>query len=694
MKARVFRKALGMILVDIVIIIGIFVLQFRTDSNIIEKIGNLQVTLTKSESENDEIKLKNTLKASYNGINIYFDDQTPPKILVKNEKEPKNIKLVNWSREDSSINFEMTDEVTFSIEVTEDEPEAPLIIRTHLPKNVLSFYLPYNFAYNMRIVKEEGKKVILNDKKNNWSFSADDVVDGYMIFAHRDSYASYGIFDDTKSFTFDSLTSLAAAEGINYLNVITNFKNNLITSFRSSLSDNNFSEQAVVSYVAAMSEAGKYQQAVDDIPQSYKRSEQRTYLSAPYFNNLVNMNNILDQQIKTSSALISKAAYTDSLDIYTAHDLAASLCIHPNPSEAAMILEKAAEADIEKCSVSQATGILITFDDLATMNPAYAKILRTAADKCIERLTKTCSFENNILTISENDTFLSVIQGVETGIALLRFGSLTNNETYIKAGRVIVSSYISESSSFDLRTLVNLYPLIAYDNWYYPHFAFIHTDKKGVMWAWTCAKEIKYAVDEESALNLSITFPLGLTHYVIFKGIPEFSSIYIYNTAFRTDPRFETYNSSGYVYRNQTKTLLLKSKHKSEVEDVRMVPKTAASTTTKTTTTTTTTRSTGTGKPAGEATGTAAAGTGTTAAGTATTTGTGTASTGTTNTGNTANTTTGSTTGTTATTGNSTGTTGATGTTGSTTEPANNTAATAPNSTNTSPNANTKPAGQ
>lgn len=688
MKARVFRKALGMILVDIVIIIGIFVLQFRTDSNIIEKIGNLQVTLTKSESENDEIKLKNTLKASYNGINIYFDDQTPPKILVKNEKEPKNIKLVNWSREDSSINFEMTDEVTFSIEVTEDEPEAPLIIRTHLPKNVLSFYLPYNFAYNMRIVKEEGKKVILNDKKNNWSFSADDVVDGYMIFAHRDSYASYGIFDDTKSFTFDSLTTLAAAEGINYLNVITNFKNNLITSFRSSLSDNNFSEQAVVSYVAAMSEAGKYQQAVDDIPQSYKRSEQRTYLSAPYFNNLVNMNNILDQQIKTSSALISKAAYADSLDIYTAHDLAASLCIHPNTTEATMILEKAAEADIEKCSVSQATGILLTFDDLSTMNPAYAKILRTAADKCIERLTKACSFENNILTISENDTFLSVIQGVETGIALLRFGSLTNNETYIKAGRVIVSSYISESSSFDLRTLVNLYPLIAYDNWYYPHFAFIHTDKKGVMWAWTCAKEIKYAVDEESALNLSITFPLGLTHYVIFKGIPEFSSIYIYNTAFRTDPRFETYNSSGYVYRNQTKTLLLKSKHKSEVEDVRMVPKTAASTTTKTTTTTTS--STGTGKPA-EGTGSAAAETGTTAAGTATTTGTGTASTGTTNTGNTANTTSTTTGGTTSTTGNSTGT---TGTTGTTTEPAGNTPATAPNSTNTSPNTNTKPAGQ
>ncbi len=661
MKARVFRKALGMIIVDIAIIIGIFVLQFRTDSNIIEKIGNLQVTLTKSESDNEEINLKNTLKATYNGINIYFDDQTPPKILVKNEKETKNVRLVSWSRDDSSISFELTEGIQFSIEVTEDEAEAPLVIRTHLPKNVLSFYLPYNFAYNMKIVKDEGKKVILNDKKNNWSFSADDVVDGYMIFAHRDSYASYNIFDDTKSFTFDSLTTLAAAEGINYLNITTNFKNNLISSFRASLSDNNFSEQAVVSYVAAMSEAGKYQQAIDDIPQSYKRSEQRTYLSAPYFNNLVNMNNILDQQIKTTSVLISKAAYSDSLDIFTVHDLAASLCIHSNATEATMILEKAAEADIDKCSVSQATGILTTFDDLCSMNQTYAKILRPVADKCVERLTKACAFENNILTISENDTFLSVIQGVETGIALLRYGSLIDNETYVKAGRVIVSSYIQESSSFDLRTLVNLYPLIAYDNWYYPHYEFIHTDKKNTIWAWTCAKEIKYAVDEESGLTLSISFPLGLTHYVIFKGIPEFSSIYIYNIPFRTDPRFETYNSSGYVYRAATHTLLLKSRHKSEIEDVRMLSKAAAQSQSAQKKPATEAGAAGTGT----GTGTGTTSTGTTGNGTTPSTGTTTGSTGTTNT-NSA--TTGTNTGSTTTTpGTTTSTNTGAGTTGSTT---------------------------
>ena len=93
------------------------------------------------------------------------------------------------------------------------------------------------------------------------------------------------------------------------------------------------------------------------------------------------------------------------------------------------------------------------------------------------------------------------------------------------------------------------------------------------MWAWTCAKDITAERNEESELNLSINFPEGEIHHVIFKGIPKFSSIYIYNMAYRTDPRFETYNSSGYVYKEEGNTLLLKSRHKSQIENVRMTPK-------------------------------------------------------------------------------------------------------------------------
>lgn len=65
--------------------------------------------------------------------------------------------------------------------------------------------------------------------------------------------------------------------------------------------------------------------------------------------------------------------------------------------------------------------------------------------------------------------------------------------------------------------------------------------------------------------------PQSYTHYLIINGIQEFKTIYIYDMAFRSDWRFETYNSSGYVYQKNTKTLLLKSRHRSQSETIRFI---------------------------------------------------------------------------------------------------------------------------
>ena len=102
MNIKRLKKALGLLVVDTLIIIGIFILQFRTDSNIIEKIGNLQITLAQAESaldgqnqsvdlqaevsedNNGKTLLQNVLMLSYNGINISIDDKHPAFIQKNN----------------------------------------------------------------------------------------------------------------------------------------------------------------------------------------------------------------------------------------------------------------------------------------------------------------------------------------------------------------------------------------------------------------------------------------------------------------------------------------------------------------------------------------------------------------------------------------------------------------------------------
>lgn len=573
MSMHSFRKGLIIFLADIFIIIGIFVLQFRTDSTIIEKIGGLQVTLEKQENPENDVFLKNNMVVTYNGLNFFSDDQNSIKMLPAGKSKTQNLTLKNWSkRDDKGISLYFSDDVTLMFDLGDDEENAPLTVGISMPAEVETVFVPFNFAYNMKVQKDDGNRVVLNGKKNSWNFSTNQVEKGYIKFNGSEYTAHYALYTEEKKFSFDTITELALADETMYKNTVSTLTNNLISSFKNVISENNFTEASAVAYVAAMGEKGRYQQAVEEIPSSYKKSNSRTYVSAPFFNNLSKMNATLEKELASNEIDFTNALTSNSVDVFTKDNVAAKLIISSNKTGTTELLKQAAAVDVEACTLAQVNGLLKTYVELKEYKSDYATLLAPVVEKCIEKITAACEYDGSILTLKENNQFLSVIQAVDIGVTLLRYGDISSQSVYQKAGRIIVNSYLAEGSAFDLRTLTTIYPLLAYNNWYYPHYVILEQDNN-LMWAWTCAKAITAERNEESELNLSINFPEGEIHHVIFKGIPKFSSIYIYNMAYRTDPRFETYNSSGYVYKEEGNTLLLKSRHKSQIENVRMTPK-------------------------------------------------------------------------------------------------------------------------
>lgn len=566
---RIIRKALGLLIVDIVIIIGIFVLQFRTDSSIIEKIGNLSFTFAQSEDQNQNVLLKNKLNISYNGLNFYCDDQHPA-MYMDGSSAAKPVQFVGYEKvDDLSYRLSFENNIGIIFELATAEPTASLAIIGELPSGVSNFAIPYNYSSNMKLQKDEESRAIVDGRKTSWEVSAHSLTSGYFSISSRDFVATYAIHDETQKFTFDSIVELEIANADVFKQNVSNFRSNLIAAYKANNIETNITEQIAVSYIAAQAESGNYVSAVDEIPQSVKKNKQRTYLSAPYMNTLEEMNVSLEKTIKEFERKITDAANANSLDIFTTKNISSFMYIHSNPEIVKKLLQSTAYVDINNLTIAQATGILEVFVELSDLNTEYAKCLVPALENCVEKITSACNYDGNVITISENDTFLSVIQAIETGIALLRYGEATSDITLQKAGYVLVNSYLTESSSFDLRTLANLYPIIAYDNWYYPHFEKIEDINGHLLWAWTSAKSITASTEEQNALSLKIDFPENYIHYVIIKGIPAFKTIYIYNMAFRTDPRFETYNSSGYVYKQNSQTLLLKSRHKSRFENIR-----------------------------------------------------------------------------------------------------------------------------
>ena len=569
MNFRILKKALGLLIVDIVIIIGIFVLQFRTDSTIIKKIGNLQITLEALDEQNGVISYKNKARISYNGINFFFDEQNPPSIKKDGADAAITLQSVEQNEEFAiTLNFSENVKVTF--ELASADPSSSLAIISDLPDGVSDFSMNYSYSSNMTVQKVEKDSIVFAGKRNAWELGGHAVRAGFFDFTPRNYVATYSVYDANQKFTFESIVNEPIASTAEFAKTAAQLKRNLISAFEANNVEANISEQVAVSFVAAQAETGNFTRAVELVPDSVKKSKQRTYLSAPYFNTLEDMNVNLEKAMKDYERRISDSAEKGSLDLFTVHKIADFIYLSQQPKTVTKLLNNAANTEPENLTIAQISGILQVYVDLSELSSPYAAILEPVLEAGIERITDACKYEGNILTISENDTFLSVNQAVETGIALLRYGKATANETLEKAGYAIVNSYLSESSSFDLRTLSNLYPIVAFDNVFYPHFEKIDEADGKTIWAWTCAKSIKLNRSTEE-YNFTIDFPEGDTHYVILKGIPVFNLIYIYDMSFRTDPRFETYNSSGYVYNRPSETLLLKSRHKTEFEKVRLV---------------------------------------------------------------------------------------------------------------------------
>ena len=69
-------------------------------------------------------------------------------------------------------------------------------------------------------------------------------------------------------------------------------------------------------------------------------------------------------------------------------------------------------------------------------------------------------------------------------------------------------------------------------------------------------------------MHFSIEGIKDASEYFVMRNVSRLRSIIIYGLEYRSDRRFETYNSSGYVYNENTGTLYVKLKHKQDVEEI------------------------------------------------------------------------------------------------------------------------------
>jgi hypothetical protein len=131
-------------------------------------------------------------------------------------------------------------------------------------------------------------------------------------------------------------------------------------------------------------------------------------------------------------------------------------------------------------------------------------------------------------------------------------------------GDFTAAAEIRQDTEGERISAIRLYNLLASGE-YHPRAVILGTPANG-LWAWTAATVS--TTQDNTLLDISISFPVNETHYMLVRGVRPFSRVQLYGTDYRTDPQFERYDSSGWSYSASEQTLLLKMKHRSEVEHV------------------------------------------------------------------------------------------------------------------------------
>ncbi len=590
MRKHPVRKFLGLTVLYAAIIVGIFVLQFKTESVINKTIGKIHITLTQGENESHEIVLRNQFVLTFNGFTFFSDEETPALLYSTDKKESSPLVLSSveeLSSTSAAINFTDGSCIELSQILDDDENVVQMNISSHPSQEGYIISIPYSIQSSVSINETFPNRLQFVADDQNYEFVAYAFEGERICLEEGQNTASYSEYNPVKVFTLDMLTGLELADENMYKTNVSHIRKSYISKFNTSFANDgleNLSELQIVTYIAEMAANGKLSDAMNKIPSSYQKSNKRTYISAPYFGNLSAVNNSLTVNTSRYGSLINSAIKSSSLDVFATDDISSYILREKNTDSIRKLLAIPASILVTKDSddtdeprvipmtLAQAAGILNVYADLYEKDKETAAKLESVIDICISRITQACSLsEEETFEIKEDNETPSTINLIKTGNALSRVAKIVSRNDLRKIGYLIANTGFAQLSSPTLEQLVQIYPVVVTDNTYYPHMEILGYYGAKAVWAWTCAQSITYDIKSDAVVNISIKYPLGNSQYLILNNIPNFhSKIEIQQQMFRTDPRFETYNSSGYVYKSDLQTLFLKSRHKSETETIRL----------------------------------------------------------------------------------------------------------------------------
>jgi hypothetical protein len=601
MKKPVAPRIASLVVLYLGVFIFLVALQFSRERSFTRQAGAMTVsghygeTVRNDDTDTDanlnEFMPEGDLSVFFGGMEFRVTRPGGDFVFLRSDgtKESPAIAAVAFKEDSAFIRFGETGdpqsrlELVFSSRISSGRPE--LRITGSFGEDYTGFELPFNPLRNTRIQNTEDGNFTVTAGESDFTFAGSRLdMTKRMLIAETSVVVYRGISGNESPSPVDYV--LADALTIDqYVYQVSQWRDRLFAAWNRTPTASLDNEELITAYIAEAVHRGIYREVVSRTPRSFLDSSRRTYVSSAFFGRLTQGLRSLSAAEQERASRLAKAAADSPGEFFAEPHTIAENAARGNGA----LVDKgiALLSSLEEPALELAAPILESFVDLAAYrdgNNSLDRLIEPSLGLVAKAIRKD-ETDGRILVFAENGgEFAADTEfNIRLGDALDRYGRFAGRDDWAVVGRSIVLSVLAQTDTVgvvppvftlsadgvftpqrDSRlSAARLYRYFRFGN--YPRVEQIAGGING--WVWTAASSID-VTQNGNITDIAVSFPAGETHYMMLRGIKPFTKIQLYGIDFRTDPQFEHYDSSGWVYSSSEQTLLLKVKHQNPVEHI------------------------------------------------------------------------------------------------------------------------------
>jgi len=588
MQKPIFPKILILLLVYFVIFTALVSIQFARKETTTRRAGNFVVsgqyrlpTESDPPASPNEYIIKGDVHISFGGMdfNIVKISDGLSLCLLGKEGSRDEVLPERMVIQENSISFTFANgvELAFNAQNTGGSPE--LRINAVFSEDVSGIELPFKPQRNTGIRYTGNGQFIVSVGKTSYTFGNSPIDDArrVLLIEAGGRQVSYRAIPESQGLTTQDFILPQAETAEAYNEAIKWWRDQNYSLWNRSVSTQD-NEDLAIALIGEAFVRGNYASAVAAIPQAFLRGNAITYESSAYLGNLDQAYRSLSASEREKLSRLTRQISEKSLDFLLEPKVFEYFAIRGNTNlfNSALELVRTINPSTEPLipALEIMPGIFEGYSFYRTYRPNTENPFEGLVDHCcqtISELLRKTSDGGWVFVYDEggdNPEF-----NLRLGKAILVYAEAARNNLWAGIGRSLILSAIStaekndESPSTEL-TSAKLYRILCpLDT--YPRALEISSSSGGI-WAWTAAQAVSGS-QQGDILDISVTFPVGETHYLIIRGIRSFSRVQLYGIDYRSDTQFERYDSSGWTYNTQEQTLLVKMKHRNPEERIRII---------------------------------------------------------------------------------------------------------------------------